>query len=360
MIPRLHRSRRGIVLTLDISIAMMVLLAVVAMVYASYGSPTREGFDDQLMRSYLQDAATVMADKGYLSAPTESQNGTNTTGIREVLRATPSAVCMQVSGYGTSVGRDLGGYWKFDEDSGTVVSDSSGNGHTGVIYNGGSLSGAGKSGHALAADGVDDYVDTGTYFPEIGPQFSVSFWVDPDALQASDAGIFGNYGSYKGMAFQQSGAAANLFQFSYGNGTALVGTSAVQLNASKWQHISIVKDESYCYIYVNGAQATSSSCATPAAPNPASNFILARGSSGAAFKGGIDDFRVYSRAITPDEVKLIYSNPSNILYVVDKADCAFNGGNVQSLTIPFVSNLNQEENSYYYATLRAWLSGVNK
>ena len=98
----------------------------------------------------------------------------------------------------------------------------------------------------------------------------------------------------------------------------------------------------------------------PAAPNPASNFILARGSSGAAFKGGIDDFRVYSRAITPDEVKLIYSNPSNILYVVDKADCAFNGGNVQSLTIPFVSNLNQEENSYYYATLRAWLSGASK
>ena len=89
MISKLRSSRRGIVLTLDISIAMMVLLAVVAMAYASYGSSTREGFDDQLLRSYLQDAATVMSNKGYLSAPTESQNGTNTTGIREVLRATP-------------------------------------------------------------------------------------------------------------------------------------------------------------------------------------------------------------------------------------------------------------------------------
>ena len=348
-------------LTLDISIAMMVLLAVVALVYASYGSSTREGFDDQLVRSYLQDAATVMTNKGYLSAPTESQNGTSTAGIREVLRATSPGVCMQVSGFGTAVGRDLGGYWKFDEDSGTVVSDSSGNGHTGVIYNGAgnSLSSTGKSGHALSADGVDDYVDTGTYFPDFGPQVSISFWVSPGATQLSNAGIFGNYNEYKGMAFQQNGAMLNDFLFSYGNGTAMVSSNPVQLNESKWQHVVIVKDEDYCRIYLNGALAAISSCATPIAPNPGLNLMIARGAI-LAFNGKIDDFRAYSRAITPGEVKLIYSNPSNILYVVDKPDCSFSGGEVQSLTIPFVSNINQEENSYYYATLRAWLSGVNK
>ncbi|MFA5930499.1 MAG: LamG domain-containing protein [Candidatus Micrarchaeia archaeon] len=362
MIPRHRGSRRGIVLTLDISIAMMVLLAVVALAYATYGNPAREGFDDQLMRSYLQDAATVMTNKGYLSAPTESQNGTNTTGIREVLRATPSTVCMQVSGYGTSVGRDLGGYWKFDEDSGTAVADSSGNGHTGVIYNGGtySLSSTGKSGHALEADGDDDYVDTGAYFPAMGPQFSILFWVDPDASQANGAGLFGNYESYAGMAFSQGGASANLFGFTYGNGTAAISSDAVQLTAGRWQHVAIVKDENYCYTYINGAQADNSSCATQMAPNPASNLMIARGLSGAAFKGRLDDFRVYSRALSQNEVRLVYSNPSNILYVVDKPECAFSGGEVQSLTVPFVSNLNQEENSYYYATLRAWLSGANK
>lgn len=361
MISKHPPSRRGVVLTLDIAMAMMVLLAVVALAYATYGSPTREGFDGQLMRSYLQDAATVMASKGYLSAPTESQNGTGTDGMREVLRATPSTVCMQVSGYGTVVGRDLGGYWKFDEDSGVVVSDSSGNGHTGVIYNGGLRSSAGKSGHALTADGVDDYADTSTYFPELGSQFSVSFWVDPGAAQGADADIFGNCNGYYGMAFQQSGATANLFGFSYGNGTAQVNSSAVQLNAGKWQHIAIVKDENYCYTYLNSYAAAVSSCATSMAPNPGFNLTIARGfSPGSAFNGTIDDFRVYSRALTPDEVKLLYSNPSNILYVVDKSDCAFSGGEVQSLTVPFVSNSNQEESSYCYATLRAWLSGAGQ
>ncbi len=351
-------------LTLDISIAMMVLLAAVAMAYASYGSSTREGFDDQLMRGYLQDAATVMANKGYLSAPTESQNGTNTNGIREVLRATPSTVCMQVSGFGTVVGRDLAGYWKFDEDSGTVVSDSSGKGHTGVIYNGGtySLSSTGKSGHALTTDGTDDYVDTGTYFPELGSQFSVSLWVNPGATQMAYADIFGDHGEYKGMVFQQNGGTTNSFYFAYGNGAAWVATSSVQLNASKWQHVVIVKDENYCYIYLNGVQATNSTCATTMVPNPNLDFMIAHGFSSADrfFNGKVDEVRVYSRALTSDEIKLIYSNPSNILYVVDKPECAFSGGEVQSLTVPFVSNLNQEENSYYYATLRAWLSGASK
>ena len=360
MISKHLSSRRGIVLTLDISIAMMVLLAVVALVYASYGSSTREGFDDQLMRSYLQDAATVLTNKGYLSAPTESQNGTSTTGISEVLRATPAAVCMQVSGYGTSVGRDLGGYWKFDEDSGVVVSDSSGNGHTGVIYNGGLLSSSGKSGHAFTTDGVDDYVDTGTYFPDISSQFSVSFWVNPGATQVNNADIFGNHVGFTGLAFRQYVISTTNFMFLYGNGTTLVSTSPVQLNASKWQHVAIVKDEGYCYVYLDGVQMSTSQCATPMVPNPINNLMIGRSASNNVFNGSIDDFRVYSRAITQTEVQLIYSNPSNILYVVDKSECAFSGGEVQSLTIPFVSNLNQEENSYYYATLRAWLSGANK
>ena len=74
----------------------------------------------------------------------------------------------------------------------------------------------------------------------------------------------------------------------------------------------------------------------------------------------IDEVRVYTRALTPAEIRLLYSNPSNILYVVDKSDCAFSGGEVQSLTVPFVSNPNQEEDKYYYATLRAWLAGAGK
>jgi len=49
--------------------------------------------------------------------------------------------------------------WHFDEGSGSVLEDSSGNGNDGVIY--GATWVEGKYGKALSFDGVDDYVDFG-------------------------------------------------------------------------------------------------------------------------------------------------------------------------------------------------------
>ena len=78
------------------------------------------------------------------------------------------------------------------------------------------------------------------------------------------------------------------------------------------------------------------------------------------YNGTLDEIRLYSRALTTDEVKTLYSDPSNILFVVDKPECAFSGGEVQTLTVPFVLNADQESNSYYFATLRAWATGASK
>jgi hypothetical protein len=51
----------------------------------------------------------------------------------------------------------LVGYWKFDEGSGNIAHDYSGNGNDGTIY--GASWTEGISGYALDFDGVDDYVD---------------------------------------------------------------------------------------------------------------------------------------------------------------------------------------------------------
>ena len=53
------------------------------------------------------------------------------------------------------------GYWKFDEGSGTLVSDASGNSNTGTLVNGPTWS-TGVKGTALSFDGVDDYADMGS------------------------------------------------------------------------------------------------------------------------------------------------------------------------------------------------------
>lgn len=49
------------------------------------------------------------------------------------------------------------GYWKFDEGSGSIAHDSSGNGQDGTVYGAGWTEGI--SDKALQFDGVDDYVE---------------------------------------------------------------------------------------------------------------------------------------------------------------------------------------------------------
>jgi hypothetical protein len=367
MIDGKRKGSRGIVLTIDIVMALMLLLIVLATAYSAYGSPSRDGFDGQLMRAYLQDAATVMAKKGYFSAPLQSSNSSNTSGIREVLAATPSSVCMQVSGYGTVVGQGLEGYWKFDEDSGAVATDSSGNGRIGTIYNGGSLSEAGKSGHSLTTDGDNDYLDTGYDVDwNENAQVSISFWVKPDNMRLEKAGMLGKTND-RGWSFYQSnddvvftymdseGGASNGMDGSWGSGT---------LVEDQWTHLAYVWNGTESKFYANGTLASSAPSKNPALNMDLDDSMLIGGnitiSHASYFPGSIDDVRVYSRALSESEIKLIYSNPSNIQYVVQKAECSFAGANPQSLTVPFVLNKDQDKDSYYYATLRAWPSGAKK
>lgn len=48
----------------------------------------------------------------------------------------------------------LMGWWRFDEESGFIAKDSSGNGNDGTVY---ATWVAGKYGQALGFDGIDDY-----------------------------------------------------------------------------------------------------------------------------------------------------------------------------------------------------------
>jgi hypothetical protein len=73
----------------------------------------------------------------------------------------------------------LAGYWKFDEGSGTVASDSSNNGNTGTLVNGPQWV-DGIRGNALTFDGVDDYVDVlDSNNLDVSQSITIEAWVKP-------------------------------------------------------------------------------------------------------------------------------------------------------------------------------------
>jgi len=74
---------------------------------------------------------------------------------------------------------ELVAYWNFNEGSGTVFSDSSGNGNHGTISGGSFVDGI--SGTALSLDGIDDYADATDF--DIDDDFAVSFWIKPESTR---------------------------------------------------------------------------------------------------------------------------------------------------------------------------------
>ena len=77
--------------------------------------------------------------------------------------------------------------WHFDEGSGSVVKDISGNGNNGTIY--GATWVDGKFGKALSFDGMDDYVEI-TY-GSLSPIGSLSYFTTEAWIKTSDTSSIG-------------------------------------------------------------------------------------------------------------------------------------------------------------------------
>ena len=71
--------------------------------------------------------------------------------------------------------RGLVAYWSFDEGSGNIAYDASGNGNHGTLINGPKWT-QGKIGQALSFDGVDDYVDTPLLQNSV-TEYTIEAWI---------------------------------------------------------------------------------------------------------------------------------------------------------------------------------------
>ena len=345
------KAARGVFLSLDIGIAILLMAIVVAMAYAYYNSGISEsGLGSRLMRSFAQDTVTVLAKKGYLEAPISSP-ASGTSGIREVLRSTPDSMCMQVSAYGTLVPDGLAGYWALDEDSGTSAYDSSGNNLAGTVHGfpGTHFSEGGISGRGAYFDGTGSVSLPGSTLLNQS-SFSVAAWVKLDSTATQ-------YIVYMpdGYLLYVDGAGNANFWASKG---AQQLASSSSISSGQWHFIAGTYDEAAntTMIYIDGRRDGNATISSPA---PYSGGTPAISPSGNEVQGYVDEVRIYGRALAQNEISLLYSNPANLRYVVDKPGCAYSGGEVQTLATQFVETQNQLQNNYYRAVFKIWLKGKN-
>ena len=189
---------------------------------------------------------------------------------------------------------DLVGHWTFDEGTGKIAADSSGQGNDGTLLNGTKWV-DGRLGTAVEFDGTDDYVDTA--FTEDLTKWTISCWAKSPAAPAST--------SPTGPMHRESNFQINwnhtdaVFRGSaaFNDGGTWIAAKLEPMEADTWYILTATYDGDTLSAYRDGVLITAN--AAPSGDPAAETNTLKFGRHASAaqyFRGTVDDARLYRRA----------------------------------------------------------------
>jgi hypothetical protein len=192
-------------------------------------------------------------------------------------------------------------YYAFDEGSGTIANDSSGNGNNGTIND--AAWATGKNSGALSFNGTNSYVSLSKILPSLS-EFTASAWVNVNNLTAI-RGIFSS-GGRNGNGFRfRININGSVWMLMAGGGTFdTLFTSAGVIQTGVFYHISVTgKSGQYMRIYVNGVLVREKTTTqTVGAPTAVGYIGTSWNTSSELMNGTIDDVRIYDRVLSSQEV----------------------------------------------------------
>lgn len=243
----------------------------------------------------------------------------------------------------------LVGRWGFDEETGTITYDESGNGNNGSLVNNPTWQSAStcKESYCLYFNGgynnTGSSVNVGRNTLFDSSSFSIVFWVKPIALGAGDqnGNIIVGRESYLvsgfRMGFRTSGQPV-FWTTQSGGSLSLISALPVSINA--FSQVAVTYASSTAVIYVNGNTGCSATgnYVTPTGVN----LIIHGGIGGTTTTPDyLDDVRIYNRVLSADEIKQLYNGSVFRRYFSVRDVCRNTNGTLDaSTTPPCTSNLN--------------------
>jgi len=213
-------------------------------------------------------------------------------------------------------------YWPLDEGSGTTAADVTGHGHAGAMANGPQWT-TGRFGPAVLFDGVDDELGMASSAALTSTTaFTISVWIRNDA--AVRAGEATHYIiASKGWAPSAGGGwtldwisrSAGLFFYARDAKNASYNYAIAKYDDTKrgqWHHVAAVFNSGALSLHVDGALASQ-----PTNLGTSTTFINAAQirlggveyytrSHLPSWKGALDDFRIYSTALSATDIQALY------------------------------------------------------
>ena len=207
--------------------------------------------------------------------------------------------------------------WHFDEGTGTITQDTSGNNNTGTLTNG-PIWIDGKSGKAVKFDGVNDFISVlNSASLNMGTQdFTITAWANFDELTTARHGIIAKitgdatngpamgYGymihvhNNKFLRFSVTGG-VNIYRFAQ---YALTGA-----NVTGWHFVTGLWNAATntAKLYLDGLEVASNSYTSGTVGNIDNTNNLAIGST---YKGILDEVYIWNRALSVSEILAEYNS----------------------------------------------------
>jgi hypothetical protein len=198
-----------------------------------------------------------------------------------------------------------GAYWKFDEGSGTIAGDSSGNGQTGNIF--GAQWTAGRVGSALQFNGVSDYVGITINVPE--SEYTFAAWFKTAAANGAIMSVVDpvspNAPAHDRHLGLQGGRVCHRVW------SEETYCSPGQYNDNLWHLAAVTVGSGGGHLYVDGAQVATGS-KTSSDFTWQTGMVIGNHVSYGAFAGAIDEVHVYNRVLSPAEIATLYTLPTTL------------------------------------------------
>nr|WP_233566685.1 DUF5695 domain-containing protein [Cohnella endophytica] len=198
----------------------------------------------------------------------------------------------------------------FNESTGTTAADSSGNGKNATLTGGTSWV-AGHAGNALGLNGTNAYASLPSGIVSNVNDFTISTWVKLTAL--SDWARIFDFGTgtsnYMFLAPRAGGSGLRFAITTSGNGSEQQLNAPV-LTTGSWTHVAVTLTGSTGRLYVNGALVATNTSMTlkpSSLGNTTLNYIGKSQFGDPYLNGAIDDFTIYSRALSATEITSLYN-----------------------------------------------------
>lgn len=204
--------------------------------------------------------------------------------------------------------------WRMNEGSGTSTADAMSLKHQGTFLGGCTWTNDSKSGLAVSLDGVDDNIMS----PDIrnhlaGGSVTLSLW-----FKATSAGVlvdeWGDGGSfhYSNIELASNGDV-------YVRVWGLTGLKIGNVSMGKWHHVALRYDVDAQVLdgFVDGVEGGSDVSGAKQWPSSSVAYAPGRGDTncvteGGYFRGKVDNFKVFSRALTASQIAHLAGQPNTV------------------------------------------------